>query len=138
LGQGQRQLANGMFALAHQSIVHFAEPVSRLASVPLGSPIQEVLRVARRYRAIEILIMDQRWREPAGYAKAVEVQLQSTHRGFIEPRPLLVVGQRESPITVLNRLQSENQSLAKVVDDYGKTLGIVSDRALVEQLLNSR
>jgi CBS domain containing-hemolysin-like protein len=134
LFRAQRQLIHGMFALGNQPLTRFAVPVARLPVVRRHAPRNEMLRAARRFRASTVLLADGLMRDPGAYVRVADLYL-SGDQGPAVILPLMAINFRETPIGALHRLQNENQSLARVVDDYGRTLGVLNDQTLVEQLL---
>jgi CBS domain containing-hemolysin-like protein len=136
LTPAQRQLADGMFAVAQESILRFSVPPARMASVHLGAAKADVLRLARRHGASTFLVTEARGRKWIGYVRVVDLYLSPGD--YIEnPRPLLTVGVRESPIAALTRMQSAKEPVACVVDRKGEILGVVGVRELTEPLLRS-
>ena len=134
LRPAQRQLAQGMFAVANEPVFRYCVPVGRMSSVQRTASQTEVLRIARRQRSSVVLILAERSRRAVGYVRIVDLHL--TGKDWSESlRPLLRIHYTDSHIATLTRMQTEKESIAEVIDDRGVTMGIVSIDHLAQPLL---
>jgi CBS domain containing-hemolysin-like protein len=127
----QRELAQTMFEFANRPLDQFSKLPGRIPSVPLGARKEDVLRLTHRSKSPEVLITEAASRRILGYALVIDLHI-SMDESVTEYRPLVEVDMAESPLSVLMRLQGEKESLARAVDENGKTVGIVSLQALTD------
>ena len=133
LRPAQRGLAQGLFAVANQSLIRFATPMARAVIVKKGAPVGDVLRLARRHKTATVAVSEGTQREPIGYIRVAEIRLSGAIT-VDEVRPLLTISQRETPVVALMRMQHEGESLACIVDERGREIGLVDDRTLAAPL----
>lgn len=127
----QRELAQGMFEFANKPLDQFWKSPGRIPTVHRGTNKENVFRLTHRSKSPEVLIADEHTREILGYSQVIDLHL-SRDDHVTEFRPLVSVKTLDSPLSVLMRLQGERESLAKAVDENGKTVGIVSLQALTD------
>ena len=134
LQPAQRQLAQGLFAVANQPVMRFVTPLQRVIRARSDMSKADLLRIARRQKASVLpLEQDGGQGELLGYVRVADLYLsESPEIGPV--RPLLEVPAEEAHIVALMRLESAGESLARVVDDQGRTVGIVTARQLREPL----
>lgn len=135
LKPAQRQLAQGLFAMANEPVLQFATPAARMASVRRGSPKREALRLARRHRlaAIPVEEFEGHQRHLVGYVRVIDLHLQQDD-AVETVRPLLQISSRETQISALIRMENEGETLARVVDAKGHTLGFLRAQQLTDPL----
>ena len=134
LRPAQRNLAQGLFAAASQPVVRFATPVARTVSVRIGLKRSDVLRLARRHHLPAIPVEEAgHSRRLVGYVRMVDLSLQEGDR-IEQVRPLMQIPHTETYIVALMRMQSQREMLARVVDEAGRTVGILNARRLTEPL----
>ena len=136
LSPAQRQLADGLFRIANEPLVKFCLPVARFATVRIGADRSEVLRLAHRHRTSLLLVTEGRSRRCVGYVSLVELSLQGATT-VTAAKPLLKITHRDSPIAALMKMRIEKELIGEVLDDAGRTLGIVAVEALTEPLFDS-
>lgn len=133
----QRHLARGIFSMAKRPVIEFATPIGHFPRVRRDTPKEEVLGLARRHRVAEIPVEEGDGEQRLiGYLRVVDLAL---HEGdqTPEPRPFLEIPQGEIHLAALMDMQATQQTLARVVDEDGKTVGIVTARGLAEPLFRS-
>ena len=137
LRPAQRELAQTIFTFTNQSLEKLCEPISRATAVHLGTPKQEVYRLAHRKKEPNILISEEKGHKILGYARVVDLYLEPGS-DVNKVQPLLEFPKSTSPLTALMKMQSEKESIAKVVDDQQKPIGLISARALSDIVWNER
>ncbi len=131
----QRNLAQGLFAVANRPISDFVVPISRFSIVRRGTRTGEVLRLARRHRAPTVLVESaDRKHQLLGYIRVIDLHLNG-HDTVQDVRPLMEVQSSEPHMAVLMRMQSAGEPLARVCDDRGSAVGILVARRLTNELL---
>ena len=139
LNPAQRRIAQELFAVANQPVLRFCTPRGRVVSVRRGAKKADVLRLARRHRAQAIPVerVDGRRRELIGYVRVVDLHLREDDS--IEPiRPLPEIPQTDTHISALTSMQNARETMARVVDRQGKTVGLLTVRDLTEPLFRGR
>jgi CBS domain containing-hemolysin-like protein len=124
LQPAQRKLAQNLFAIASRRVQDLCTPIGRMASIRLGANKKEVLRVARRHRAIVSPVVDADGRELLGYVRTVDLHLDASER--VETyRRLPSIEASESHIAALIQMQTNKEELARVVDGDGAIIGLL-------------
>jgi len=130
----QRSLARGIFAVAKLPVGQFVTPLERLPRARSDMPKAEVLRMAGRYRIAAIPV--ERAGESCeliGYVRVIDLGLDASEE--LGPlRRLMEISAQTSHIAALMQMQNAGESLARVVDSDGRTLGIVTADRLREPL----
>ena len=134
LQPAQRNLAQGLFAVANQPAVRFATPAQRVPWVRMGTKVSDVLRMARRHHTAVIPVVPaQGTPQLIGYVRVVDLHLCGAER-IEEVRPLLEIHESDRHIEALMRMQTSQEMLAQVVNRDGRTVGLLNARRLVEPL----
>jgi len=136
LHPAQRGLAQGIFAVADRPVRQFITPLAQLPRARSDMTKQEVLRLAQRFRIAVVAVeaADAKG-ELIGYVRVIDLGLsESDNLGPIHR--LLEISEETSHVAALMRMQSANESLARVVNSQGKTLGIVAIDQLREPLFH--
>lgn len=126
----QRLLAQGLFAVAGRPVSEFAVPIERVVAARRTMTKSDVLRLARRQHTPVIPLEDASGkRNVTSYVRVVELALnESDELGPI--RPLLDVPATDTHIDAMLRLHRAGQSLARIVNQDGRVVGIVTLKAL--------
>ncbi len=140
LRPAQRALATRLFATSSQPVTDFCHPVSRAPLLKLGQSKEQILAQARRQRFSSALVAgDQRRKEYLGYVKIVDLYLDPSPT--LDPehlRPLPDVSSSETHGAVLLRMQSARESMVRVVDSQGKSVGLLTNHDLTRPLLQPK
>lgn len=136
LRPSQRRLAQGLFAAANVPVMQYSTPAGRMASVRRGAPKMEVYRLARRHRLAAIPVEEGggRERKLIGYVRVIDLHLDAGET-VEDVRPLIEMPAKTTHLAALIRLESSGELLARVVDQSGVTVGLLSVRKLTEPLL---
>jgi CBS domain containing-hemolysin-like protein len=134
LRPAQRQLAQGLFAVANEPAIRFAVPPQRLAHVRLGMTKAEVLRLAKRQQAPELPVEEPLGRRKLiGYVRVAELKLDDSEE-IRKVRPLIDIPSHEPHIAALVRLHESGESMGRLLDVAGQVVGIVTAASLSEPL----
>lgn len=134
LRPAQRDLAQGLFSVAHRSVIESTEPATRLVSVRRGARTSEVFRLARRLQMSAIPVKSESHPgEIVGYVRLVDLKLGGNQR-VEEVRPMLKIRASQTHIDALIQMQNSRESLAQVVDEAGNTVGLLNNHRLIEAL----
>jgi CBS domain containing-hemolysin-like protein len=130
LHPAQQSLAHGILAVARKPVRQFVTPPGQMVQVRADMSKQFVLRLAQRNRAAVIPVADTANRL-VGYVRVIDLWLQEGN-DLAPIRPLPEVRDDQSHLAALMRLESTGDSLARVVDARGETVGIVTLERLRE------
>jgi CBS domain containing-hemolysin-like protein len=127
-------LAQGIFAIANEPVGRRLTPLSHLPRARATMSREEVLRLASRYHiaAVPVEAADGS-RQLLGYIRVIDVAIQED-QGLGPLRPLEKIAEQTTHLAALMRMQSAKEELAAVVDDQGRTLGVVTVDQLREPL----
>ncbi len=130
----QKKLASGVFVSADHTVRRHVVPFSEVARARSDMSKSEILGLAGRYKLSEVPIEDS---ENAGelttYVRVIDLAL-SESRELDGIRPITTVSSEATPIEALMRMHSGQESMARVVDAEGETLGILYASRLRKQL----
>ena len=134
LHHAQRELARGIFAVARGSVTDYITPVQRVARARSDMTKDEIRGLAQRLGISAVPVEEASGdRCLAGYVEIIDLVLDPSDE--IGPlKPLLEIPHTYSHIDALMWLQSAKESIAQVVDDKGRTLGILTAAELREPL----
>jgi len=134
LHPAQRALAQGIFAVAGCPVRQFITPVDQLPRVSAHRPKADVLALASRCRSPVVLVTPSRGSpELLGYFRVIDLALEPSAQPG-KPRRLLRISEVTTLLAALARMQSEEESLAEIVDGQGNTVGLVTAERLREPL----
>jgi putative hemolysin len=143
LHPAQAQLARGIFAVAAQPVVQCAASPGDVPRARGNMTKNEVQRVARRFRIAEVPIEGTADSDTAeekqlvGYVRVIDLSLDPSE-GLGPIRPFLEVSSSDTHLGALEKMQASGESLAKVVDTDGKTIGILTAGSLREHIVRGR
>jgi len=135
LHPAQRSLAQGISAVAKRPVTRFVTPLGELPRARRDMSKQDVLGLARRYRIaivpVESAEVDG---ELSEYVRVIDLGLDASDQ--VGPlRRLLEISEDATHLSALMQMHSAKESLARVVDSRGRTVGIVTADRLHEPLL---
>ncbi|MGB6043214.1 MAG: CNNM domain-containing protein [Pirellulales bacterium] len=134
LWPSQRALAQGIFAIANHPITAFSTPLEELLSVSERATTSEVLRFAREHQLSAVPVGRGGIKgKLLGYFDVADVYLDKVSPKQ-KMRPLLEISAEANHLSALMSLQSANEMLARLVDESGKTVGLVTVDKLYEPL----
>jgi len=133
LHPAQQSLAHGILAVARKPVQQFFAPPSQIVQVRANMSKQAVLRLAERNHTAVVPVTADASGQLVGYVRVLDLRL---HEGddLAPIRPLPEVRDDSSHLAALMRLESSGDSLARVVDACGETVGIVTLERLREPL----
>ena len=133
LHPAQQSLAHGILAVARKPVRQFLTLPNPTVQVQAGMSKAAVLRFAERSHMAVIPVAADASGRLVGYVRVVDLRL---HEGddLAPIRPLPEVADDSSHLAALMRLESSGDSLARVVNTRGETVGIVTLERLREPL----
>ena len=132
LHHAQQGLAHGILAVARKPLRQFIAPPGQIVQVRAAMGKQAVLRMAERSHAAAMPVADIAGRL-IGYVRVIDLSLHSGD-DLAPVRPLLELPEETSHLAALMRLESSGDSLARVVNARGETVGMVTLERLREPL----
>lgn len=130
----QRLLAQNFFVVAAKPIRDVCTPLPKVRVVPQTASAKELLKYATRNEMADVPVRGQRKAEILGYYKVVEM-LVDPEQNLPELHPITEYPQEEQFGEVLFQMQAKHETLAKVIDGQGRTVGILSIDQLTDPLL---
>ncbi len=128
----QQGLAHGILAVARKPVRQFLTPPGQMVQARADMGKQAVLGLAQRSHTAVIPVADAAGRL-VGYVRVVDLRLHEG--GDLAPvRPMPEIRDDSSHLAALMRLESSGDSLARVVNARGETVGIVTLERLREPL----
>lgn len=137
LNPAQRLVAQGIFSVARRRVSTLAVPVSRSWNAVLGSPSARAKAFAARLRlrAIPVVSADGARSELIGYVQVSDLYL-SRDEVVRDIRPLPEISATLTCVAALVRLQASEETMGRVVNQSGQTLGTVTVHQLREAILD--
>jgi CBS domain containing-hemolysin-like protein len=132
LHPAQQSLAHGILAVARKPLRQFVAPPGHLVQVRAAMSKRDALRLAERSHVSAMPVADLAGRL-IGYVRVIDLSLYAGD-DLAPPRPLQALPEETSHLAALMRLESSGDSLARVVNARGETLGIVTLERLREPL----
>jgi len=132
LHHAQQGLAHGILAVARKPLRQFLAPPGHIVTIRAEMGKQAALRLAARSHTAVMPVADAAGRL-IGYVRVIDLCL---HDGddLAPLRPLPALREDTTHLAALMRLESSGDSLARVVNARGETLGIVTLERLREPL----
>jgi CBS domain containing-hemolysin-like protein len=137
----QQQLARGILALTNRRAEEVATSVDQVPRARADMTVSAVLRLTRRYRMSHVAVeAADDSRELIGYIRVIDLVLRVAKRGsdseeltlkeFGLIRPLIEISENTPHVDALVKMENASESMARVIDATGHTVGIVTDRNL--------
>ncbi len=135
LNRSQLTLAQDFFLVASTEVRRATRPVSKIMTIASDIDVSSALQIARRQKLTEIPVTDKRTGELAGYIRTIELLVDSTASSISRAIcPLVEIHQSDLFGEAIMRLQAARELMARVVDDDGNTVGVVSMDDLMSRL----
>ena len=136
LQPSQRQLAQSFFLVASNPVSEICTPISRVRSVNTNSAPADVLKLAQRNRLPDVPVFQKNRSQLVGYVRTVDLLIQDKRqKELAKVRPLMEIQASELVGEAVLQMQSTRQPLAKVVNDSGVTIGLLTLDQLTNPLL---
>ena len=138
LRPSQRRLAHGLFAAANVPVVQHSTPPGRMATLQRGAKKADALRLARRHRLAAIPIEEGagQKRSLIGYIRVIDLHCDTSDT-VQQVREMIDIPADMTHIAALIRLESSGETLARVVNSDGDTVGLLDVRKLNEPLFHA-
>ncbi len=130
----QRLLAQNFFVVAAKPIREVFTPLAKVRTVSQTATAKELLRHATRHDMADVPVCGERKSDILGYYRVVEMLVDS-EQALPALQQLTGFQQDEQFGEVLFQMQSNRKTLAKVIDDQGRTIGTLSIDQLTDPLL---
>lgn len=134
LHPAQQMLAHGILAVSRKPVGQFITPLAQIPRARANMSKPALLRLAEQMRmaVLPVASADATGRL-IGCVRVIDLRLSDS--SDIGPlRPLLEIRDDSTHLAALMRLESTGESLARVVDSRGETIGIVTLERLREPL----
>jgi putative hemolysin len=135
----QSQLAQSFFLLAARPVREFCTPLSQIDLVPAKSRIIEVLARAQRKKLSEIPVVQGKRNELVGYVRTIDLLLEKNPKKPIRGiRKIPEIKSTELYGEALIQMQSGSETMMKVVNPLGQTIGLVTLDQLTNPMLQGQ
>ncbi len=134
LHPAQRSFAQAIFHLAKRPVSTYTLPLGDVPRARANMSRDEILQLARRCRlaAVPVESVDGQ-RRLIGYYRVIDLRLHASGDDALL-RPLMTIHETDSYLTALTRMHGSHESLAQVVGDSGRAVGILTAKRLHEPL----
>jgi putative hemolysin len=132
----QRDVFERVMGLAQTRVVRVMVPRQRAAMVSQDISREDLLRIARMAHFSRLPVFARDPRRVVGVLTVFDVLADEEHRPIQDHiRPVLTLRATDTVPVALRRMQREHQALAIVVDNRGNTLGLLTVKDLVEEIV---
>jgi CBS domain containing-hemolysin-like protein len=136
LHPSQRQLSQNYFVIATQPVRQYYTPYSKSHAVPFGKSLAVVIRLAQRNQWSEIPVTNAAGTDLVGYVRLIDLLVDPRSNGKLESYSPLLDIRPDMPVgEALILLQTRRETMARVVNSSGQTLGLVTIDQLTDPLL---
>lgn len=140
LEEGEKRLIHRVFKFSDETVRNIMTPRSAVFALPLSTRLPEAVEAVRENRFSRIPVYEKSLDRVVGVLHAKELLRARGHRGRDDRglRPILrkahFVPLTKKLDVLFREFQKQRIHLAVVVDEYGRTAGIVSLEDLLEEL----
>ena len=133
----QRYLGQSFFLVASKRVAEFCTPASEIKALKINATREEALKFARNKRYSDIVLFDGARNNMVGYVRTVDLLISQTPK---TPRDCLrdftEVKRNELFGETIMQMQSERETIRRVVGSAGETVGLLFIDQLTDPLLN--
>lgn len=133
----QRHLSQSFFLVASKGVDEFCTPRSEVKAISVGASREEALKFASNRRYSDIILYDGAKNNFVGYVRTLDLLLSKTEQ---TPKDLIRqfvdVKQNELFGESIMQMQSERETVRRVVGSAGGTVGLLFIDQLTDPLLN--
>ena len=133
----QRHLGQSFFLVASKRVNEFCTPVSKIKAIKLSATREEALKFARSKRYSDVVLFDGARNNFVGYVRTVDLllskssqTLQDSRRDFVDVKQGELFGE------TIMQMQSDRETIRRVVGKSGETVGLLFIDQLTDPLLN--
>jgi putative hemolysin len=140
LEEGEKHFIHRVFKFSDQTVRHIMTPRAAVFALPLATRVKEAVETLRENRFSRVPVYEKTLDRVVGVLHARELLRVKGQRGMDDRglRPFLrkahFVPLTKKLDVLFKELQKQRNHLAVVVDEYGKTAGIVTLEDLLEEL----
>ena len=132
----QRQLAQSFFLVASKPVSEFCTPMARVRSISIDTPVPTALKLAKKKHMADIPVFQESRNRLVGYVRTIDLLLKQDASTKLEGvRELMLINTSELFGEAVLRMQSARETMARVVNREGRTVGVLSIDQLTNPLL---
>ncbi len=131
----QRHLGQNFFLVASQPVRSVCTPLARVTAVPLGSKKRTVLRLAEKHKLADIPVYKNGKTNIVGFVRTIDLLLKSGDFKIQSIRTLPQIQGTELFGEALLQMQTNRETIASIMSETGKILGLLSIDQLTDPLL---
>ncbi len=134
LHKTQRSLAQNFFIFAARPVKDVCVPLARINSIPKTMTKDAILKLAKRKKISDLAVYDTNRNNLIGHIRIVDLLVDDQPNDPVEtPRQLMEIKGTELFGEALIQMQVNRETLARVTNNNGQTIGLLS----LDQLTNS-
>jgi len=133
----QLRTARDVCDIGGKAAHRFCRPPGQILAVPRGTRKEHVFRRARKLREPRIIVTDPASGQAIGYLRVIELQL-SDSQVVDRYRPLVPLHPNTSLIQALLQMREVKEEVGQVVDESGRSWGLVYGSDAIELLVRNR
>jgi len=133
----QRHLGQSFFLVASKPVAEFCTPVSDVRAIKLNATREKALKFARGKRYSDVVLFDGAKNNFVGYVRTIDLLISQTsqtpqdcRRDFVDVKQGELFGE------TIMQMQSERETVRRVVGSAGETVGFLFIDQLTDALLN--
>lgn len=133
----QRHLGQSFFLVASKRVAEFCTPISEIKALNLNASREEALKFAASKRYSDVVLFDGARNNVVGYVRTVDLLISQTNQTLQDSRrDFTDVNRRELFGETIMQMQSERETIRRVVGSAGETVGLLFIDQLTDPLLN--
>ncbi|MEL7497834.1 MAG: CNNM domain-containing protein [Planctomycetota bacterium] len=133
----QRHLAQSFFLVAAKPVGEICWPLMRTPSIPKGTPVEDAKVFAQRFQIADIPIYDEKRTNIIGYVRTIDLLINQETIALEDVlRPLRSIEMTELYGETILQMQTNRETLVKVVSKNGEAVGLLSMDQLTDPLLD--
>ena len=136
--RAQRELAQGIFAVAKHPVADYATPLSDTPRARSDMTKDQVRQIAQKFRLANVPVEEATdGGQLVGYVRAIDLGLDPS--GHLEPvRPLMAIPATSTLVDAVMRMHAQKEPIAQVVDADNRPVAILTADQLHQPLLSPR
>ena len=133
----QRHLGQSFFLVAAKPVDQFCTPISRVQALKLNASRSEALRFAKQKQVADIPLFEGNRTNVVGFVRTIDLLVDQNEKTPAElMREIDYVKSSELFGEVVLQMQSNQQTILRVQNPAGKTVGVLWSDQLTDPLLN--
>lgn len=134
LNSSQSRLAQGLFSVANRTVGSLATPISKTTTIELGSDKADAIHIAQKEKKSVLAVLNQQ-QTLVGYVRIYDLRLNQEVK-ITQYLELPELSEKQSVVSAITQLQSDNQAMARVQLQNQAHACIVTFEQLIRPVLS--